>query len=143
LYNLNKICVSLKLPNRSHHMCFSIDNTFVMVLDSPWQLRYTELKWCMHPCMQAESPALIREQSACWRWEDLLTTLRKDYEQNAFPLKVHLGGMWSFVNYDEDIRNLITRGNLDSKIHAGLAFSRHRKTLSFWWIGGSISSSLT
>jgi hypothetical protein len=23
-----------------------LNKTFVMVLDSPWQLRYTELKWC-------------------------------------------------------------------------------------------------
>jgi hypothetical protein len=63
-----------------------------------------------------------------------LTTLRKNYDQNASPLKKEsttLVECEALSTIDEDIRNLITRRNLDLKIHPSLAFSRHRKTLSF------------
>jgi len=113
---------------------FQLNKTFVMVLDSPWQLRYTELKWCRLKVLHRPENKVHVEGGNIYLLLSRKTMIKMHLH---WKTKVHPCGMWSFVNYDEDIRNLITRRNLERKIHPGLAFSRHRKTLSFWWIGGA------
>ncbi len=113
---------------------FQLNKTFVMVLDSPWQLRYTELKWCRLKVLHWSENKVQVEGGKIY-----LVLSRKTMIKMLFieKRKCILVGSWRFVKYDDDIRNLITRRNLDPKIHPGLAFSWHRKTLSFWWIGGA------